>query len=153
MDRRSIMLTSTTIALAMIGLYGYQTMKTQSDTNKNEVTMKSGLTYIIQQNAPDDAQKPTAGKMVSVHYTGWLDDNGNPGKKFDSSVDRAKPFQFMIGSGQVIKGWDEGVMNMKIGEKRRLIIPSHLAYGQRGIPGVIPANATLIFDVELLTVS
>ena len=153
MNRRSIMLTSTTIALAMIGLYGYQTMKTQSDNNKNEVTMESGLTYIIQQNAPDDAMKPTAGKMVSVHYTGWLDDNGNPGKKFDSSVDRAKPFQFMIGSGQVIKGWDEGVMNMKIGEKRRLIIPSHLAYGQRGIPGVIPANATLIFDVELLTVS
>lgn len=92
------------------------------------------------------------GKRVTVHYTGWLDENGEKGKKFDSSVDRGSPFTFSLGSGQVIKGWDEGVAGMKVGGKRTLYIPSQMGYGSRGAGGVIPPNAGLIFDVELLKV-
>jgi FKBP-type peptidyl-prolyl cis-trans isomerase FkpA len=93
--------------------------------------------------------KATNGKTVKVHYTGWLTN----GKKFDSSVDRGQPFSFKLGAGQVIKGWDEGVAGMKVGGKRQLKIPPEAGYGARGAAGVIPPNATLIFDVELLDVS
>jgi len=90
----------------------------------------------------------TAGATVDVHYTGWLTD----GTKFDSSRDRGKPFSFRLGAGQVIKGWDQGVTGMLVGGTRRLTIPHHLAYGERGFPGAIPPRATLVFEVELLGV-
>jgi len=93
---------------------------------------------------------PRAGQTCVMHYTGWLYENGNKGKKFDSSVDRGQPFEFKIGVHQVIAGWDEGVATMKVGGKRTLIIPPELGYGERGAGNVIPPNATLIFDVELL---
>ncbi len=118
-----------------------------------KITLPSGLQYEIIKAAPANGQSPVAGKKVAVHYTGWLEENGKPGKKFDSSVDRGEPFAFIIGIGQVIKGWDEGVLSMKVGEKRRLIIPANLGYGSRGAGGLIPGNATLIFDVELLGVA
>ena len=103
---------------------------------------------------PQSAPAPTAasGHKVSVHYTGWLYNNGEKGKKFDSSVDRGEPFAFGLGAQQVIHGWDEGVAGMKVGGKRTLIIPPELGYGARGAGGVIPPNATLMFDVELLKV-
>jgi peptidylprolyl isomerase len=95
---------------------------------------------------------PKAGQTVVVHYTGWLYENGKRGKKFDSSVDRGQPFEFPLGKGQVIPGWDEGVATMKVGGERTLIIPPSLGYGSSGAGGVIPPNATLLFDVKLLAV-
>ncbi|MBX2798908.1 MAG: FKBP-type peptidyl-prolyl cis-trans isomerase [Myxococcales bacterium] len=95
-----------------------------------------------------DGPEASAGQRVEVHYTGWLTD----GSKFDSSVDRGQPFPFQLGAGQVIKGWDQGVAGMKVGGKRKLTIPPELGYGERGFPGAIPPNATLVFEVELLKV-
>jgi FKBP-type peptidyl-prolyl cis-trans isomerase len=111
----------------------------------------SGLVYKDDNVGTGD--EAVSGNSVKVHYTGWLQEpNGDKGKKFDSSVDRGSPFSFRLGVGQVIKGWDEGVTGMKVGGKRTLIIPSELGYGARGAGGVIPPNATLIFEVELLGV-
>ena len=95
---------------------------------------------------------PKPNQIAVVHYTGWLYENGAKGKKFDSSLDRGQPFEFPVGAGRVIKGWDEGVATMKVGGKRTLIIPANLGYGARGAGGAIPPNATLMFDVELLAV-
>ncbi|MBI2981988.1 MAG: FKBP-type peptidyl-prolyl cis-trans isomerase [Deltaproteobacteria bacterium] len=120
---------------------------TQEAALANEQSTPSGLKYVVLQEGT--GASPQKGQMVTVHYTGWLAD----GTKFDSSVDRGTPFQFQVGTGQVIPGWDEGVSLMKIGEKRKLIIPSQLAYGEGGAGGVIPPNATLVFEVELLGVS
>ena len=114
------------------------------------VTLPSGVNYTDE--VVGTGPQPTAGQTVTVHYTGWLDDNGKPGRKFDSSRDRGQPFSFTIGAGQVIAGWDQGVATMHVGGKRTLIIPPESGYGSRGAGGVIPPNATLIFDVELLGV-
>jgi len=113
------------------------------------VTTRSGLKYTdLQVGTGEEAKK---GMTVLVNYTGWLYQNGKRGAQFDSSVGR-KPFPFRIGNGDVIKGWDEGVAGMKVGGKRELIIPGNLAYGSQGYPGVIPPNATLDFEVELVSI-
>jgi peptidylprolyl isomerase len=114
------------------------------------VTTASGLQIIDTKIGTGPSPKP--GQTCVMHYTGWLYENGQKGKKFDSSVDRNEPFEFPIGQHHVIAGWDEGVASMKVGGKRTLIIPPALGYGARGAGGVIPPNATLIFDVELLAV-
>ena len=111
-----------------------------------EVKLADGLTYTDDQVGT--GAEATSGKTVSVHYTGWLTD----GTKFDSSKDRGDPFEFPLGAGHVIKGWDEGVQGMKVGGTRKLTIPPALGYGARGAGGVIPPNATLVFEVELLGV-
>jgi FKBP-type peptidyl-prolyl cis-trans isomerase len=123
----------------------------RSDAATNEVIeMPNGLKYT--DNKTGDGATAMAGSKVSVHYTGWLSNNGAKGTKFDSSVDRGKPFDFTLGAHQVIAGWDQGVAGMKVGGVRTLVIPPELGYGARGAGGVIPPNATLIFDVELLQV-
>ncbi|MBI5790296.1 MAG: FKBP-type peptidyl-prolyl cis-trans isomerase [Rhodocyclales bacterium] len=112
-----------------------------------QVTTASGL--IIEELVVGEGAEATAGQQVSVHYTGWLTN----GKKFDSSKDRNDPFEFALGARHVIAGWDEGVQGMKIGGTRKLTIPPELGYGARGAGGVIPPNATLVFEVELLGLS
>src|SRR5579864_9294044 len=114
------------------------------------VTTPSGLK--ITDTVVGTGATPQPGQICVMHYTGWLYQNGAKGKKFDSSLDRGQPFEFPLGRHQVIAGWDEGVASMKVGGKRTLIIPPELGYGARGAGGVIPPNATLIFDVELLDV-
>ena len=154
---KKMMVSCTCLLLATSGCSWSAPKKdiTAQPINAKETTLNTltpGLKYIILKEAPVDAQKPSVGNRVSVHYTGWLDNNGKEGKKFDSSVDRGQPFEFFVGVGQVIKGWDLGVADMKVGEKRRLIISPELGYGARGAGNVIPGNATLIFDVELLAI-
>jgi peptidylprolyl isomerase len=108
----------------------------------------TGLSY--EDTAVGNGPTPQARQTCVMHYTGWLWENGAKGNKFDSSVDRGRPFSFQIGVGQVIGGWDEGVSTMQVGGKRTLLIPPNLGYGARGAAGVIPPNATLLFEVELL---
>ena len=114
------------------------------------MTTSSGLQVI--DSVVGTGDQPKAGDTCVMHYTGYLYENGQKGKKFDSSVDRGQPFEFPIGRGRVIKGWDEGILTMKVGGKRTLIIPPQLGYGERGFPGAIPPNSTLMFDVELLSI-
>jgi peptidylprolyl isomerase len=114
------------------------------------ISTPSGLQY--EDTKEGAGASPKTGQTCVMHYTGWLWENSAKGKEFDSSVDRGQPFEFQIGRGMVIKGWDEGVATMKIGGKRTLLIPASLGYGARGAGGAIPPNATLLFEVELLGV-
>ena len=114
------------------------------------ITTASGLKY--EDSVEGTGAEAKAGQRVSVHYTGWLYTDGVAGRKFDSSKDRGQPFAFPLGGGRVIRGWDEGVQGMKVGGTRRLVIPADLGYGASGAGGVIPPNATLLFEVELLGV-
>jgi FKBP-type peptidyl-prolyl cis-trans isomerase FkpA len=114
----------------------------------NMTTTASGLQF--QDTREGQGETAQAGQYVTVHYTGWLFENGQKGDKFDSSKDRGQPFEFGLGEGMVIRGWDEGVQGMKVGGQRLLLIPPNLGYGSRGAGGVIPPNATLLFEVELL---
>jgi FKBP-type peptidyl-prolyl cis-trans isomerase FkpA len=127
------------------------TSNTSAKKGESKMTKTpSGLQYedIKEGTGPS----PKTGQTAVVHYTGWLWVNGEKGKKFDSSVDRGTPFSFPVGQGRVIKGWDEGVATMKVGGKRMLLIPPQLGYGSRGAGAVIPANATLLFEVELIEI-
>ena len=138
-------------ALAIITVIAggmFASASVQAQTAGKPMTTPSGL-QIIDSKVGTGAS-PKTGQTCVMHYTGWLYENGAKGKKFDSSVDRGQPFEFPIGTHRVIPGWDEGVATMKVGGKRTLIIPPQLGYGERGAGGVIPSNATLIFDVELL---
>lgn len=151
------------IGVLLVAAFWFFYIRTQQSQypqqQRNESPMKSietasGLTYIVLTPPTDNAAKPTAGQKIAAHYTGWLYDANAPdnkGAQFDSSYDRGEPIVFIVGRGQVIKGWDEALLDMKVGEKRRLIIPAQLAYGTREI-GPIPANSTLVFDVELVRI-
>jgi FKBP-type peptidyl-prolyl cis-trans isomerase len=147
-NTRIIIIAVVVLAIALIAFFAVQKQKTNPTATGggNMTTTQSGLQY--QDIVVGTGAEAIAGKSVTVHYTGTLQN----GTKFDSSVDRNQPFTFTMGAGEVIPGWDEGVAGMKVGGKRKLVIPANLAYGAQGRPPVIPANATLTFDVELLEV-
>jgi len=137
------------IAMVLIGIIGC------SDSSTSTTTASDVAELVITDVTMGSGDEAIAGMNVSVHYTGWLYDKSavdNKGKKFDSSRDRGQPFEFPLGAGRVIKGWDQGVAGMKVGGQRSLIIPPGLGYGSRGAGGLIPPNAALVFDVELLNV-
>lgn len=152
--KKSIFLVSALLA-AMLAVSGCKAdSKSSTNDQKKEMAMTQNVTELIKKDTVlGEGREAEPGFNVTVHYTGWLYDPSKPdgkGKKFDSSVDRHEPFVFFLGGGQVIQGWDEGFAGMKVGGKRTLIIPPHMGYGPYGAGGVIPPNATLIFDVELL---
>jgi len=146
---RALVALALVTALAGVIAAGAPTAATAQAAGKT-MTTPSGLQ--ITDSKIGTGAMPQPGQICVMHYTGWLYQNGAKGKKFDSSLDRGEPFEFAIGKHQVIGGWDEGVATMKVGGKRTLIIPPELGYGARGAGGIIPPNATLIFDVELLDV-
>ena len=155
---KKILLSSLVVTIACVCMFACEN-KTKKESTMNlspeeqiiaqkwpkAISTNSGLRYVVTREGKG-IEKPTAGTVVTAHYTGTLLD----GKKFDSSVDRGQPFKFQVGVGQVIRGWDEAFLDMKKGEKRILIIPYTLAYGEAGMPPVIPSKATLIFDVEMI---
>ena len=148
--KKTIFLVSA-LLVAMLAVSG---CKADSKSSSKESAMTENVTELIKKDTVQgEGREAEAGFNVTVHYTGWLYDPSKPdgkGKKFDSSVDRHEPFVFFLGGGQVIQGWEEGFSGMKVGGKRTLIIPPNMGYGPYGAGGVIPPNATLIFDVELL---
>ena len=146
----ALLLCASLFSTAACSEHAAPSASTTSTTEKNKMTelIKTDIKL-------GEGTEATAGHEVSVHYTGWLYDEtapGHKGNKFDSSRDRGQPFEFALGAGEVIKGWDQGVAGMKVGGQRTLVIPSGLGYGARGAGGAIPPNATLVFDVELLGV-
>ena len=147
---------TTLLASALLfALFANVACTADSETSTKEASaMSKNITGLVKTDQKlGDGAEAQIGNSVKVHYTGWLYDPGKPeghGSKFDSSLDRGDPFEFFLGGGQVIQGWDDGVQGMKVGGKRTLIIPSRMAYGERGAGGVIPPGATLVFDVELL---
>jgi peptidylprolyl isomerase len=149
-SRRTIIRTATAAVAAAVSTPLAVQMASAQTAGKKPMTTASGLQIIDSKEGT--GATPKTGQTCVMHYTGWLYENGQKGKKFDSSVDRNEPFEFPIGQRRVIAGWDEGVASMKVGGKRTLIIPPELGYGARGAGGAIPPNATLMFDVELLAV-
>jgi peptidylprolyl isomerase len=149
-SRRSIIQTVLAAAVAAVSTPIAMSLTASAQTAGKPMTTASGLQ--ITDSKEGSGASPKSGQTCVMHYTGWLYENGQKGKKFDSSVDRNEPFEFRIGQRQVIAGWDEGVASMKVGGKRTLIIPPALGYGARGAGNLIPPNATLMFDVELLAV-
>jgi peptidylprolyl isomerase len=147
----TIFIISTILCAYLAGLFDSTNKESLHMTNK-ETTETAELQFQVLTVASKNAPKPVTGQQVIVHYTGWLEQDGEPGKKFDSSYDRKDPFSFIVGRGQVIKGWDQSLLDMQVGEKRRVTIPPSLGYGARGAGGVIPPNATLIFDIELIRI-
>lgn len=158
--------TACAVVLALTGLASFASAQSNAPATSNNAAGAASASSSSNNGAKvmelkkTDVKEGTGteaspGKTVQVHYTGWLYDTANPnnrGKKFDSSRDRGQPFSFKLGGGQVIRGWDEGVAGMKVGGQRTLVIPPEMGYGARGAGGVIPPNATLLFDVELLGV-
>jgi peptidylprolyl isomerase len=149
-SRRTIIRTAVAAAAAAVVTPIALPLTASAQPAGQPMTSASGLQIIDSKEGT--GASPKTGQTCVMHYTGWLYENGQKGKKFDSSVDRNEPFEFVIGQRQVIGGWDEGVASMKVGGKRTLIIPPALGYGARGAGGLIPPNATLMFDVELLAV-
>ena len=158
MKKNVVLLSIILVTAACVGSQSDMNETDMNETDMNETDMNetdmnetdSGLKYIDHEVGEGD--EAISGKTVEVHYTGWLYVDDERGAKFDSSVDRNQPFSFQLGASQVIRGWDEGVAGMKVGGKRELFIPPDLGYGSRGAGGVIPPNATLDFEVELLGV-
>lgn len=141
--------TATSAGCAVLaGLPGGAVAADDADPYADFVTTESGLRYKVTKEG--DGAVPSPGQTVKAHYTGWLDGFDGSGRKFDSSRDRNRPFTFKVAAGQVIRGWDEAFGTMKVGERRQIILPPRLAYGDRGAGGIIPGGATLYFDVELL---
>jgi FKBP-type peptidyl-prolyl cis-trans isomerase FkpA len=145
-----------TLVLLLTGLMAISGCKADSKQSIKEMAMSKDVTQlIIKDTQLGQGREAEAGFNVTVHYTGWLYDpsqSDGKGRKFDSSLDRHEPFVFFLGGGQVIQGWDQGFAGMKVGGKRTLIIPPEMGYGARGAGGVIPPNATLLFEVELLDI-
>jgi peptidylprolyl isomerase len=148
MKKTALLVLCTAAAIAVATAPALAQEKAEGKSGSKMHKTASGLQY--EDVKVGTGASPKAGQTCVMHYTGWLWENGAKGKKFDSSVDRGTPFKFQLGRGMVIKGWDEGVATMKVGGKRTLLIPPQLGYGPRGAGGVIPPNATLLFDVELL---
>lgn len=128
----------------------YETYDESSYEDLDFVNYDSGLKYQILREGPSDAEMPKRGQTVSTHYICWHDNNGKPGNLVDNSYERGEPFEFKIGYGYVIRGWDEGIMDMRIGDKRRIYVPSEMAFGQAGAREVVPGDTDLIYEVELI---
>ena len=143
-------LTLTTLIAGSLVAGGYWMYTKAQNSQTGKIKTASGLEYEIIQAPANNAQQCKSGDVVTVHYTGWLNNDGQPGTLFDSSHKRNQPFQFIVGYGMVIPGWEEAIMDMKVGEKRRVYIPSRLGYGANGAGAVIPPHADLIFDVEII---